>query len=122
MKKTLALILSALALCALISGCQKPAEDDSYKITLEGNPTTGYMWFCTADPEGIVDVKSDYIEDEHEPDVVGVGGKYVFTVEGLKEGDVTLTFIYARSEAGDDLADTREYVLHSDASGVITEK
>ena len=53
---------------------------------------------------------------------MGVGGKYVFTVEGLKEGDVTLTFIYARSETGDELADTREYALHSDASGVITEK
>jgi predicted secreted protein len=66
-------------------------------VELEGNPTTGYTWVCTISPEGVVnEVSNEYIPDNTNPNIVGSGGKFVFTFEAVAAGEAELVFSYLR--------------------------
>jgi predicted secreted protein len=81
------------------SACEASTDDEDYKkeedkeievknnetftVELEGNPTTGYSWILENEQEvtasGIIEkVKDDFVEDEHDEEMVGVGGKFIF--------------------------------------------
>ena len=92
MKKYLMLLL-----IILVGGCMNARISEGTKISLKGNPSTGYEWTCQVSDEGIISLIKEYVEDEHEANMVGVGGVYNFTLKGLKSGNTTLTCKYARS-------------------------
>lgn len=66
-------------------------------ISLESNPTTGYMWTYVIDNESIAKVESeDYISNSADGNNVGVGGIQSYTIVGLNEGETKITFTYMR--------------------------
>lgn len=137
-KKALFLIAAALSLTFLFAACgnndeniitevesESPGDpepvdsDKEYRIELEGNATTGYRWMYKADPEGIVEeVSNDYIVEGDDGEA-GTPGTFVFVFEGVKEGETTLEFRYARAWEDED-AQSVSYTLSVDADGVIT--
>ena len=69
-------------------------------VSLEGNATTGYDWSYVISDESLLTAVSDeYVEDEHEEGMTGVGGTWnaSFASVAGKSGEVTLTLNYARS-------------------------
>lgn len=102
-----------------VSSRQKASD---YTLKLDSNPTTGYTWSYKVDNEGIIkETKNEYIPDKTEAGIVGSGGVQQFSFKGIKEGDVTVTFEYARSWDKSD-TQTKSVILHVDANGNITEK
>lgn len=68
------------------------------KLELEANATTGYSWSYSLSQENIVKfVKDEYVSSKNDSKLTGVGGKQVYEIKGLKEGEVTITFKYSRS-------------------------
>ena len=90
-------------------------------VEVQGNPTTGYEW-KTAQSDDIIDVKSDYKEDEHEEEMVGVGGMYTFTVKAKegKSGTCTLTLSYLKDWEGGETDKVITYKLNVNNDGTIT--
>jgi len=90
-------------------------------IVLTENPTTGYQWKYKASTEGILTVEKDEFVAPT-TDAMGAGGVHVWVFTGAKEGDVTLTFEYARSWEEGVMPDaTITYVFHVDASLNVTQ-
>jgi len=72
-----------------------PKAGEYFKIVIpKGNATTGYTWKATGSGLTIID---DYIVDDHEEGMVGVGGTTVFYVKADKAGTYTLKAEYGRS-------------------------
>ena len=69
---------------------------EEFTITLDSNPTTGYQWKLSDNlTEGIVKlVKLEYLAPETE--MVGTGGKEVWTFEGVRPGETTIDLEYVR--------------------------
>jgi inhibitor of cysteine peptidase len=90
-------------------------------IELEGNPSTGYSWTYTADPEGIVrEVSNEYRRDTAKG-AVGTGGQFVFVFEALSRGETELRFIYARPwEKDAPPAESVSYTLRVNGAKKIT--
>ncbi len=66
-----------------------------FRIILDSNPTTGYRWKYSEDPEGLVSlVESKY--DPGHPERIGGGGFDLWIFEGVKPGKTTITFEYLR--------------------------
>ncbi|MDP3009926.1 MAG: protease inhibitor I42 family protein [Methylococcales bacterium] len=82
------------------------AVGESFVITLDENPTTGYVWAVEEQPESLVLQSSDYVSDVHPnqlgaPMIVGVGGKRTFTFVAHKSGTTTLKLKHWRPWEGD---------------------
>jgi len=91
-------------------------KEDSSKFTIKlnkefilkvnGNPTTGYSWYLSANSDEI-NLKclnlnkwkssENYVVDKHETGFVGVGGTYYFKFQGVKEGTYDMTLIKKRA-------------------------
>ena len=69
---------------------------EEFTITLDSNPTTGYQWKLSDNlTEGIVKfVKSEYVAPETE--MVGAGGKEIWTFKGVRPGETTVDLEYVR--------------------------
>lgn len=80
------------------------ADLEQFEFELEGNPTTGYSWEIVETDEEFIAVSKEYIADETEENVVGRGGKYHFTVNGIKKGSCNLKCAYMRSWEGENSA------------------
>ena len=94
MKKNLYFVVF-LCLAFYFFGCSGIPEQMTTTIELDGNPTTGYTWVYTMLPEGIVrEVSNDYVPNR--TNVVGSGGKFIFTFEAITEGATELNFSYLR--------------------------
>ena len=91
-----------LCLVVLLSGCagiqgQKQSKNTA-TVTLEGNPTTGYTWVYTLPPETVIrEVSHEYIADTSDKNMVGSGGKFIFTFEAIAAGEADIIFSYRRS-------------------------
>ena len=103
-------------------------QEKRITIELEGNPTTGYSWAYTMEPEGIVrEVSAEYRrvpEPGNSAEVpegrAGRGGVFVFVFESLKPGTAELRFRYARPwESGTEPAARENYVLAVSRTGKI---
>jgi len=70
---------------------------ESFMITLESNPTTGYKWEASFDQNLLKLVKSEYKRDESKAGLVGAGGKEYFIFQGVKSGDAQIKMTYKRS-------------------------
>ena len=83
------------------------AVGKSFVITLDENPTTGYVWAVEEQPESLVLLQSsDYVSDAppdkpDRPMIVGAGGKRTFTFVAHKSGTTTLKLKHWRSWEGD---------------------
>ena len=97
MKRNMKRIVSFGLVCMLMSlagcGTRKP---QTMTLSLDSNPTTGYSWTATQDTE-LFDISDEYIENQHEDGMVGVGGRQVFTLEPKASGTTDVIFTYARS-------------------------
>lgn len=91
-------------------------------ITLAENPTTGYTWSYAIADETVAVVEGDeYTPAKVEDGMVGAGGTHAYRVSGLKEGETTITFTYARSwESGEEPANTATYTLKVNANNEIS--
>ncbi|OPY31920.1 MAG: Chagasin family peptidase inhibitor I42 [Methanomassiliicoccales archaeon PtaU1.Bin124] len=58
---------------------------DGFTVRLVENPSTGYRWFI--ERKGWLEiVKDEYVEDQHAPDEMGVGGHRIFDFKGTRAG------------------------------------
>jgi inhibitor of cysteine peptidase len=64
-------------------------------ISLKGNPTTGYSWNASV-TDGLVLKDLGFTENEHAPNMTGVGGVYRWDVVAVKNGTQKFTAIYKR--------------------------
>ncbi len=98
MKRKILILLIALCCFGFVGCSNKEKLANTMTVILEGNPTTGYEWTAIVKDKDIVKItKSEYTPDENAENLVGVGGKYTFEFEALKEGKTTITFEYKRS-------------------------
>ena len=81
-----------------------------FNIELQSNPTTGYEWSLTMNPEGIISRKSKNYTSSASGRV-GVGGIMSWTLASKKIGATTLTFKYHRPWEKD-VEPTREVVFN----------
>jgi predicted secreted protein len=97
--------------------------DEPFQVKLAGNPTTGYSWVLknideiSASPF-IEQLSNNYITDESEEGMVGVGGTFIFEFEVSKEACgqnlPKLVFNYEKSWENDEPVQTAEYTLKLD--------
>ena len=116
-------VIGLLSLAISLIGCSTGiATANQATVELEGNPTTGYVWgYRIANPDIVRDVASDYISAQLDDDVVGVGGTYFFTFEGVAEGETEIVFDYHRPWEEDVLPEkTVRYIAVVDSNLVIT--
>ena len=67
-------------------------------IRLKGNPTTGYSWVQnTFNPKFFILLKKDYISNEKNKNMSGIGGVYTFEFLTKQVGRVDLNFDYKRA-------------------------
>ena len=67
-------------------------------IELEGNITTGYAWVIhSITPDGVVkEIANDYIQDQNDEDLDGIGGTFTFTFEAIGPGEAQIDLFYVR--------------------------
>ena len=71
------------------------ATNRSFDIGLQANPTTGYEWSLSIEPQGIIGIKSKTFSADSSRRV-GVGGTMIWTMGSKKVGTARLTFRYHR--------------------------
>jgi inhibitor of cysteine peptidase len=87
-----------LALNAADSGKQiTVVAGDSFTVTLDSNPSTGFAWSISeiTDESVIDDVSNDF--KGADTGMMGAGGQEVWTFEALDEGTSTIEMQYSRS-------------------------
>lgn len=102
-------LLFALIVLALFCSCQsnnrinfidgeeiKVHPGDTFMISLEENPTTGYSWTCEIEGSAIVLAYDDYKPSKEKEGLVGTGGLHSFTFRAINEGFSKVTFRYKR--------------------------
>ena len=82
------------------------AADGSLTVTLGSNQTTGFKWELA----GITDESVlEYVDDEYVPpeaeEVVGAGGKEIWTFKALKKGTTEVSMEYSRPWEGGEKAE-----------------
>jgi len=70
---------------------------DKLEITLDGNPTTGYIWEKVEGDTATLAQQGDYKYTPAKPLLVGSGGNFVFSFQGATSGKTKLRFIYHRT-------------------------
>lgn len=96
-----AALLMICCMMLLMAGCAKKTPQTA-TLTLPSNPTTGYEWMVTQEPE-LFEISSEYSEDvaEDEDDeemaLVGAGGTEIFKLIPKTAGTGTVEFTYERS-------------------------
>lgn len=120
-------LMLSLTACSLIfpdgpSGAVS-IEGKTLDIRLEENPTTGFSWSYSISDDTVISLVEDgYIADSDDPNVVGGGGMHEYKFEGLKAGEVTITFDYFKSWEGVESAEEHiEYVVTVSGDGSIAE-
>jgi inhibitor of cysteine peptidase len=74
------------------------AKSGVLEITLEGNPTTGYVWSLLSGNDAVLKLVGDYAykQDAAPAGMVGVGGKFTFKFQAVGAGVAQLKFGYQR--------------------------
>lgn len=69
---------------------------DILEISLEGNPTTGYIWEL-AKSDTIILIQKGEPDYQASTRLMGSGGMYAFRFEAIKSGESELELIYHRT-------------------------
>lgn len=116
-------VLAAAAFAAMASGCGGMAvlnenatsarlvKGESFRIELEGNRTTGYVWDVVSDGSPILALrKSQYLQKPADSGVVGAGGTECFEFCAVQRGKTLVELTYKRpwEKKG---VDTRRFYL-----------
>ncbi|MCX6907374.1 MAG: protease inhibitor I42 family protein [Verrucomicrobia bacterium] len=74
------------------------AKGGVLEITLEGNPTTGYLWSLLSGNDAVLKPAGSYAykQDAAAAGMVGVGGKFTFKFQAVGAGAAQLKFGYLR--------------------------
>jgi predicted secreted protein len=72
------------------------AKGGTLKVTLEGNPTTGYLWGLLSGNDAVLKPQGDYTFKTDNPNLVGAGGKFTFEFQAVGTGTAQLQFSNAR--------------------------
>jgi len=75
------------------------AIGDSWTVTLESNPTTGFQWALieNSDQTLLQEAGHKYVPYENtDPPLPGVGGKELWTFKALQKGETTITMEYSQ--------------------------
>ena len=78
-------------------------------VQLAENPTTGYTWNVTLS-EGLVVLSDEYIQDEAEEGMVGVGGIHEWIIQAVETGEQTL-FGIEKQEWEEETGEENTYTL-----------
>lgn len=73
---------------------------DIGRITLSGNPTTGYTWHYEISDESVISPVCQSYSSSAKEGIVGAGGIYGWSFKALKAGEATITFRYYRDWEG----------------------
>ena len=124
MKKCITM-MGVLCLTVTLVGCSTSLASSKAIVELEGNPTTGYVWEVKiANPGIIEEVSNEYItagQDDNDVEVVGAGGVFRFTFEGVTQGETELTFNYHRPwEEDTPPEESITYIAFVDSNYVVT--
>ena len=98
--KKLIYILAALLLTVSIALADGIQETNAVTVSLDGNPTTGYVWtgfVLGGESVLLTDPAGTYVPDDAPEGLSGVGGKTYFTLLPAAPGESIVTFTYARS-------------------------
>ena len=76
----------------------KTAIGTLISVALAGNATTGYQWQVDKMQGNAVreNGKADYTQQKHDPELVGVGGTFLFHFKAAKAGSTKFKFVYVR--------------------------
>ena len=112
MKKLLG---SLLALMLVVCSCTAFAAERKMDavITLYSNPSTGYSWSYTTDNDGMISEISHSYSSSN-PELCGAGGGEEWHFQGLKEGNVSITFTYSQHWNDSD-AKTKTFTYYIDS-------
>ncbi len=80
-------------------------------LDLDANPTTGYSWVITSAPEQFASDYDNYVQDEAEEDMTGVGGTQEYHIVALNDGTGTMTLEYKQDWDGGENEGTYELKL-----------
>lgn len=96
-KKMICCSLIVILCMLLLSACAKK-EPQTATLVVPSNPTTGYEWTVSQDPE-LFDVSSEYTEpaQEGEEPLVGAAGTQTFVLTPKAAGTTTVNFLYERT-------------------------
>ena len=92
-KKTIIIVavIIIIAIVALLFFLRKPKS--GLEISLYDNGSTGYYWEYKIDNTDIIEVADKVSDYSNCPkDTVGCGGKMIFRIKPLKEGNATIIF------------------------------
>lgn len=78
-----------------------------FVIALEANATTGYAWEAAYDQTILTLVEQNYVADEHEEGMVGVGGTNYLTFKALQTGNTSIELTYKRPWEDDSEGDEK---------------
>ena len=122
MKKVLSMLLVfSLVLCSTIAMAETTDNSKDFVLTLVSNPTTGYTWQHVLSEDGLVTIENEFltsgdidkiagIEPTAQP-VSGEGGLELFTVKGVKPGELLLAMEYGQAWDGGETDAGMTYAL-----------
>jgi len=123
MKKSVVLVMLAVAAIGLIGGCTGPTraytdpgktidvdEGQEFTIALDSNPTTGYSWQETHDGAVLELVDKTY-EGKGQEGVVGAGGKEYFKFKALEAGETQIIMVYQQPWSGGGVGETKTFTV-----------
>ena len=93
MRTLMVFVLTCVML--MMVGCAKKTPQTA-TLTVPSNPTTGYEWTVTQDPE-LFEISSTYEADQQDEEIVGAGGTQTFVLTPKEAGTTTVEFLYERS-------------------------
>ena len=76
-------------------------EGETFEITLDSNPSTGFAWEIVGelDANDIEEVDNVYAaaENKQDPPLVGAGGKEVWTFKAIQKGEFEIKMKYCQA-------------------------
>jgi inhibitor of cysteine peptidase len=92
--------------------------DAEIRLTLPGNPTTGYTWQLETTP-GIVIMNKSYIPDDKTGTLAGSGGTYLWIMKAVQPGNQVISGVYARPWESN-VTDAATFILTLEVGEVLT--
>lgn len=84
-------------------------NNDTVKVYLEGNITTGYSWSYELSNDLLVLLEENYVPVDTSNTRIGSGGTFIFTFKTSNAGDTKIDFKYSRP--WDENSTIKEYSL-----------
>jgi len=87
-------------------GVIKIGKDQTFTVALEENPSTGFSWHWTVNPEGAVVLDGDEFTSAEDEELVGAPGRHQFVFRAEDEGEAEIVFQYYRDWEPENIAET----------------